>query len=65
MRVSAELVRWLTEVMVHDQNPDGSWFDYPLYGYGKAYATGLGLLTLEILRPLIDTAAAANTTDVK
>lgn len=61
----AELVRWLTEVMVHDQNPDGSWFDYPLYGYGKAYATGLGLLTLEILRPLIDTAAAANTTDVK
>ncbi len=61
----AELVRWLTEVMVHDQNPDGSWFDYPLYGYGKAYATGLGLLTLEILRPLIDTATAANTTDVK
>ena len=61
----AELVRWLTEVMVHDQNPDGSWFDYPLYGYGKAYATGLGLLTLEILRPLIDTAAAANPTDVK
>ena len=61
----AELVHWLTEVMVHDQNPDGSWFDYPLYGYGKAYATGLGLLTLEILRPLIDTAAAAHTTDVK
>ena len=61
----AELVRWLTEVMVHDQNPDGSWFDYPLYGYGKAYATGLGLLTLEILRPLIDTTAAANTSDVK
>ena len=60
-----ELVRWLTEVMVHDQNPDGSWFDYPLYGYGKAYATGLGLLTLEILRPLIDTATAANTADVK
>jgi len=50
----SELVRWLTQVMVHDQNPDGSWFDYPLYGYGKAYATGFGLLTLEVLRPLID-----------
>lgn len=50
----SELVRWLAEVMVHDQNPDGSWFDYPLYGYGKAYATGFGLLTLEVLRPLID-----------
>ncbi len=60
----AELVRWLTEVMVHDQNPDGSWFDYPLYGYGKAYATGLGLLTMEILIPLIDSAVGANTSNV-
>ncbi len=50
----AELVRWLAEVMVHDQNPDGSWFDYPLYGYGKAYATGFALLTLQTLQPLID-----------
>lgn len=49
----AELVRWLAEVMVHDQNPDGSWFDYPLYGYGRAYASGFALLTLEILKPLI------------
>ena len=48
-----ELARWLATVMVHDQNPDGSWFDYPLYGYGKAYATGYGLLTLQILKPLV------------
>lgn len=60
-----ELVRWLTEVMVHDQNPDGSWFDYPLYGYGKAYATGLALLTMEILMPLIDIACASDSADVK
>ncbi len=59
----AELIRWLTEVMVHDQNPDGSWFDYPLYGYGKAYATGFALLTLEILRPLIDEAAVPQKSD--
>ena len=52
-----ELARWLAEVMVHDQNPDGSWFDYPLYGYGKAYATGYGLLTLEVLKPLLPSGA--------
>lgn len=49
----AEMVRWLAQVMVHDQNPDGSWFDYPLYNYGRAYGTGFALLTLEILNPLI------------
>lgn len=49
----AELVRWLAQVMVQDQNPDGSWFDYPLYGYGRAYGTGFALLTLEKLEPLI------------
>lgn len=48
-----ELARWLAQVMINDQNPDGSWFDYPLYGYGKAYATGFALLTLEKLRPLL------------
>lgn len=50
----AECVRWLAEVMVHDQNPDGSWFDYPLYGYGRAYGTGFALLTLARLDPLIE-----------
>ncbi len=50
----AELVRWLAQVMVHDQNPDGSWFDYPLYNYGRAYGTGFALLTLEKLKPLIE-----------
>ncbi|MSR28962.1 MAG: hypothetical protein EXS03_05215 [Phycisphaerales bacterium] len=53
-----ELARWLAEVMIHDQNPDGSWFDYPLYGYGKAYATGYGLLTLQTLRPLLRESAS-------
>ena len=53
----AELARWLAEVMVHDQNPDGSWFDYPLYGYGRAYGTGFALLTLEKLKVLLHPAS--------
>ncbi len=47
------LVRWLAEQMAIDQNRDGSWFDYPLYGYGFAYATGFAMRTLEILEPMI------------
>jgi hypothetical protein len=47
------LVRWLAEQMAIDQNRDGSWFDYPLYGYGFAYATGYAMRTLEILEPLL------------
>jgi len=48
------LVRWLAEQMAIDQNRDGSWFDYPLYGYGFAYATGFAMRTLEILEPMIE-----------
>ncbi len=50
------LAHWLAQVMIHNQNPDGSWFDYPLYGYGRAYGTGYGLLTLEVLKPLLSPA---------
>ena len=53
------LVRWLAEQMVIDQNPDGSWFDYPLYGYGFAYATGYAMRTLELLMPLVEAQCAA------
>ncbi|MBU3683710.1 MAG: hypothetical protein FGM39_06830 [Phycisphaerales bacterium] len=53
------LVRWLAEQMAIDQNPDGSWFDYPLYGYGFAYATGYAMRTLELLVPLIEAQCAA------
>ncbi len=28
------------------QEPDGSWWDYPLYGYHKPYGTAFALLTL-------------------
>ena len=52
------LVRWLAEQMVIDQNPDGSWFDYPLYGYGFAYATGYAMRTLELLMPQVEAQCA-------
>ncbi len=29
------------------QEPDGSWFDYPLYSYHKPYGTAFALLALE------------------
>jgi len=48
-----ELARWLAAQMAIDQNPDGSWFDYPLYGYGFAYATGYAMRTLQVLEPLL------------
>jgi hypothetical protein len=52
------LVRWLAEQMAIDQNRDGSWFDYPLYGYGFAYATGFAMRTLEILEPMLEAQVA-------
>ncbi|MHC4834242.1 MAG: prenyltransferase/squalene oxidase repeat-containing protein [Planctomycetota bacterium] len=42
-----ELNDWMLEVIVGVQNPDGSWLDFPMYGYGKPYGTAFALLTLE------------------
>jgi hypothetical protein len=39
--------KWLSETMVRLQDPDGSWFDFPLYGYHKCYGAAFGLLTLQ------------------
>jgi hypothetical protein len=41
--------RWLAEQTARDQDPDGSWFDFPLYGYHKFYGTAFALLTLQAL----------------
>jgi hypothetical protein len=49
-----EFARWLQETMVRLQDPDGSWFDFPLYGYHKCYGTAFGLLALQQVRPLLD-----------
>ena len=42
-----ELALWLQDVMIDVQDPAGSWFDYPLYGYGHPYGTAYGLLVLQ------------------
>jgi len=39
---------WLSlrELILRLQEPDGSWWDYPLYGYHKYYGTAYAVLTL-------------------
>ena len=39
--------QWMLSTMTRLQDPDGSWFDFPLYGYHKAYGTAFGLLALQ------------------
>ena len=39
--------RWLAETMAGLNETDGSWFDFPLYGYYKAYGTAFGVMTLQ------------------
>lgn len=41
-----EFRAWLGEVLAGIQNPDGSWLDFPLYGYGHAYGTAYAVLAL-------------------
>lgn len=52
---------WLDDLLRRVQNSDGSWFDYPLYGYGHAYATGFSMMAMQELRRIAaaDAAAAA------
>ena len=37
---------WLANVMATRQDPDGSWFDFPFYGYSKQYGSAFAVLTL-------------------
>jgi len=36
------------DVIARLQDPDGSWWDFPLYGYHKAYGTAFALMTLQL-----------------
>lgn len=38
---------WLADTMIRLQDPDGAWFDFPLYGYHKCYGTAFGVLTMQ------------------
>ncbi len=41
---------WLRSFLAGIQEPDGSWWDFPFYGYHKEYGTALALLALQALR---------------
>lgn len=41
---------WLAQTLADLNESDGSWFDFPLYGYYKAYGTAFGVLGLEAAR---------------
>ncbi len=44
---------WLATTIAELAEDDGSWFDFPLYGYYKAYGTAFGVMTLEHAKPAI------------
>ena len=45
----AEVRDALIEEVLVTRHPDGSFWDYPLYGYHKPYGTGYALLALSYL----------------
>jgi len=38
---------WLANIMATRQDPDGSWFDFPFYGYSKQYGSAFAVMTLQ------------------
>jgi hypothetical protein len=38
---------WLAQTIARLQDPDGSWFDFPLYGYHRFYGTAFAVMTLQ------------------
>lgn len=42
----AALAKGLAAIILKRQEPDGSWWDYPLYNYHKPYGTGYALMAL-------------------
>ncbi len=43
----------LARLLLHRQEKNGSWWDYPLYDYHEPYGTGYSLLALSWCKPLI------------
>ncbi len=37
----------LAQIILHLQQPDGTWWDFPFYNYHQAYGTAFALMTLE------------------
>jgi hypothetical protein len=36
----------LARILIDRQDPDGSWWDYPMWGYHKPYGTAYAVMTL-------------------
>lgn len=43
----SEFLQWQSDLLTRRQNPEGSWYDFPMYGYHRAYGTALALLALQ------------------
>ena len=57
----AERPAWrskLASTLVRLQDPDGSWFDFPLYGYYKEYGTAFALMSLQYGLPMPEVTAS-------
>ncbi|MGH7297847.1 MAG: hypothetical protein ACRELB_23105, partial [Polyangiaceae bacterium] len=46
-KTRSDFARWLGATLVDCQDDDGSWLDFPMYGYGRAYGTAFALLAME------------------
>lgn len=57
----SELRQWMSQTMASMQSPDGSWFDFPLYGYHQYYGTAFALLALQECEVADDQAASTMT----
>lgn len=42
-----EFLEWQSQILAARQNTDGSWYDFPMYGYHRAYGTAFALYCLE------------------
>ncbi|MCC6148751.1 MAG: hypothetical protein IT461_00750 [Planctomycetes bacterium] len=45
--------QWLADTIAASQFDDGSFWDYPLFGYTKAYGTGYGVLIMSNCRQVL------------
>lgn len=50
----ADHADWLANMMAELNEDDGSWFDFPLYGYYQAYGTAFGVLTLQHANDVVE-----------
>lgn len=49
-----EHARKLAQLILHRQEKDGSWWDYPLYDYHQPYGTGYALMAMAWCRETLD-----------